>query len=121
MAPTIDSRQALIRSFRENTNALGVELATKPAANTVYAGAKVNVGVEQVEAKAGASRAVGRQVLYIENSSAKTVWYGPTGVTPETGASLLPKQFVVLDIGDSIGVFLISDEADAFCVVQEYG
>jgi len=83
-----------------------------------YVTASVSVGTSEVEAKVGASRQVGREMVYLENKGTTVIYYGPTGVTTSTGARLDKKQFVFLPIGAQ-GVFMIGDGVGGTVIVQE--
>lgn len=86
-----------------------------------YVSAVITVGTSQVEAKVGASRQSGRELLYIENQSNVTIYYGPSGVTTSgstKGSTLLKDQFVFLPIGNQ-AVYLIAGSAGNSILVQE--
>jgi hypothetical protein len=114
--------QVLQKIYRDGSNSIGVEsVGTAPQVmNSAFLGTQVAIGLTQVEAKVGTSRLANRKEVYIENTSSRPIWYGPTGVTSTSGASLLPKQFVSINIGDQVAIYIISTFADAYAVVQEY-
>jgi hypothetical protein len=88
-----------------------------------YVSGPVSVTAVAVEAKVGASRLYGREVITITNNGPKTVYYGPSGVTASgagVGDKLYKDQFVSLSIGDGIGVFVICGAGETATVtVQE--
>lgn len=88
-------------------------------ANDGYVSGTQSVGTTQVEAKVGGSRQSGRELLYIENQSSNTVYYGPSGVTTSTGARLFKDQFVFLEAGENVAVFLIAGSASNTVLIQE--
>jgi hypothetical protein len=88
--------------------------------NEGYVSGPVSVTAVAVEAKVGANRLSGRETITITNKGAKTVYYGPSGVTATTGDVLYKDQFVSLPIGDNVGVFVICGAGDtATVIVQE--
>ena len=88
--------------------------------NDAYLSVNVSVTSTQVEAKVGANRLSGREMVMIQNKGSKTLYYGPSGVTTTTGMPLEKDQYVALPIGDSVGVFLICAGGDtATAIVQE--
>lgn len=89
--------------------------------NESYVSGAVAVTSVAVEAKVGANRLSGREVLTITNKGAKTVYYGPSGVTSATGDPLFKDQYVSLPTGDAVGVFVVCAGADtATVIVQEH-
>jgi hypothetical protein len=88
--------------------------------NESYVSGAVAVTSVAVEAKVGASRLSSREVITITNKGAKTVYYGPSGVSSTTGDPLYKDQFVSLPYGDNIGVFVVCASGDtATVIVQE--
>jgi hypothetical protein len=88
--------------------------------NDGYVSGPVSVTSVQVEAKVDLTRLSGRECLTITNKGPNKVWYGPSGVTTDSGDYLLKDQFVSLPIGEGLGVFLIcSTGQTATVVVQE--
>ncbi len=88
--------------------------------NNSYLSGAVNVTSSAVEAKVGANRLEGRELLTITNKGSKTVYYGPAGVTSTTGDPLYKDQFVSLPFGDNIAVYVVCAGADtATVIVQE--
>jgi len=88
--------------------------------NESYISGPVSATSVAIEAKVGATRLSGREVITITNKGPKTLYYGPSGVTVATGDPLFKDQFVSLPFGDAIAVFLITSGADtATAIVQE--
>lgn len=87
--------------------------------NNGYVSGSVAVTSVAVEAKVGASRLSGREVITITNKGNKTVYYGPSGVTSTSGDILYKDQFVSLPFGDSIGVFIICGAGDTSTVIVQ--
>lgn len=88
--------------------------------NESYVSGPVSVNNVAIEAKVGATRLSGREVVTITNKGPKTVYYGPSGVTTVTGDVLYKDQFVSLPFGDAVAVFVITSGADtATVIVQE--
>lgn len=85
-----------------------------------YVSGEVTVGTSAVEAKVGGSVLSKRELLYIENKSSSSIFYGPSGVTTTTGAQLKKDQFVWLPVGESIQVFMIRSSGSATVIVQEF-
>jgi hypothetical protein len=87
-----------------------------------YVSARISVGTSEVEAKVGASRLDGREMLVIYNDSNSTIYHGPSGVTT-SGANKgipIPKgEYVSIMVGD-LGVFLIASGAGNNVIVQEW-
>lgn len=80
----------------------------------------VTVGTSQVEAKVGASRADGRQMLRIYNSSSNVIYMGPTGVTTANGEPLEKKQWINIPASDALALFLIAGSAGNAVIVSEW-
>ncbi len=88
--------------------------------NNGYVSGAVAVTAVATEAKVGATRLSGREVITITNKGPKTLYYGPAGVTSTTGDPLYKDQFVSLPYGDNIAVFVICAGGDtATAIVQE--
>ena len=88
--------------------------------NDGYVSGSVAVTSVAVEAKVGASRLYGREIITLTNKGPKTVYYGPSGVTSTTGDTLLKGQFVSLPFGDNVPVYIICAAAEtATVIVQE--
>jgi len=86
-----------------------------------YTSGDKTVNTTQVEAKIGSASLINRELLYIENRGDDTVYYGPTGVTPATGARLYKDQFAFIPAGQGVAVFLICDTGEsATVIVQEF-
>lgn len=103
-----------------STGSVGVNADQIDVDNTIFTSGTVTVGTTAVEAKVGATRAVNRQSLYIENKGPSAIFYGPSGVTVTTGATLAVSQTVFLELGDALGVFVIANTAGNTCIVQEF-
>ena len=84
----------------------------------LYLTASVAVSDTQVEVKAGGSHLATRQTIILHNKGPQVVYYGPTGVTTDTGVPLAKGQTVKLMFGN-ISVFLISNATGANVIVQE--
>ena len=87
-----------------------------------YVSGVVTVGTSQVEAKVGASRLEGREMLVIYNDSNSTIYHGPSGVTTSganKGIPILKGEFVSIMSGD-LGVFLITTGPGKNVIVQEW-
>jgi hypothetical protein len=84
-----------------------------------YVSGAVTVTTSAIEAKVGGSRQTGREVLYIENTSSVTIYYGPSGVTTSTGARLFKDQSVFLPVGN-MAVYLIAASGSNAVIVQEF-
>lgn len=80
---------------------------------------KITVGVTTVPVRVGASNLVGRELVYIENTGAQSLYYGPSGVTTSTGATLYKFQSVFLPINDEVTLYIISGTAGGEALVQE--
>lgn len=86
-----------------------------------YTSGSLSVGTSQVEARVGSQILTNRELLYLENRGDDIVYYGPTGVTPSTGAKLYKDQFAFIPAGAGISVFLICDTGEsATVIVQEF-
>lgn len=84
-----------------------------------YVTGTVSVGTSETQAKVGSNPLSGRELLYIENRSSNTIYYGPSGVTTSNGARLFKDQFVFLPVGQGVLVFLIAGSSGNTVVVQE--
>jgi hypothetical protein len=87
-----------------------------------YIAGRVVVGTSAVEAKVGATRLDGREMLVIYNDSNNTVFHGPSGVTASgvnKGIPILKGEFVSVMVGN-LGVFLIASSAGNNVIVQEW-
>ena len=89
--------------------------------NDGYLSINLSVTSSAVEAKVGASRQAGREWISITNKGAKTVYYGPSGVTSTTGDVLYKDQTVVLPFGDNVGIFVICGAGDTATVIVQEG
>lgn len=88
--------------------------------NESYVSGAVAVTSVAIEAKVGATRLSGREVITITNKGPKTVYYGPAGVTTTTGDPLYKEQFVSLPFGDNVAVHVICAATEtATVIVQE--
>jgi len=88
--------------------------------NDGYVSGAVSVTSVAIEAKVGASKLAGREWITITNKGPKTLYYGPAGVTTTSGDFLYKDQFVSLNHGELIAVFLVCAGADtATAIVQE--
>lgn len=85
-----------------------------------YVTGTISVGTSQVQAKVGASNLSGREMLYLENQGAQTVYYGPSGVTTTTGAVLYKFQSVFLPVGANVNVYVIAASGTNTIIVQEF-
>jgi hypothetical protein len=87
-----------------------------------YIAGRVVVGTSAVEAKVGATRLDGREMLVIYNDSNRTIFHGPSGVTASgvnKGIPILKGEFVSVMVGN-LGVFLIASGAGNNVIVQEW-
>jgi hypothetical protein len=84
-----------------------------------YLSLKITVGTSQVEAKVGATRLIGREILYIENVGNNDIFYGPSGVT-STGTTQGAVQTLFLEAGPNRAIFLISTGAGSEAIIQEF-
>ena len=80
----------------------------------------VAVTSSQIEAKVGASRQSGRQMLRIYNGSNAIVYFGPTGVTTSTGEPIEKKQWVNIPASDTLALFLIAASGTNNVIVSEW-
>jgi hypothetical protein len=80
----------------------------------------VTVGTTEVEAKVGASRKDGRQMLRVYNKSNSTIYFGPTGVTTTNGEPIYKDQWVNIPANDQCAVFLIAGSAGNSVIVSEW-
>jgi hypothetical protein len=85
-----------------------------------YVQGLVTVTNSQIEAKVGASRASGRQMLRIYNGSNAVVYFGPTGVTTSTGEPIEKKQWVNIPANDALALFLIAASGSNNVIVSEW-
>ena len=87
-----------------------------------YVSGSITVGTTQVQAKAGASNLAGRQEMLIFNDGAKTIYFGPSGVTASGATKGIPienGETISLPFTDSINVFLITAAATSEVIIQE--
>ena len=84
-----------------------------------YVAGTVTVTTSAIEAKVGGSTLEGRETLRIYNNSNNTMYFGPSGVTIATGEPLLKKQWVEINVGSNIGVFLILESGSGEARIQE--
>ena len=87
--------------------------------NDDYVAASLNVTTTEVEAKVGANRLAGRELIIIENQGPGIVRVGPSGVDANNGIRLSKNQTVALPVGDAIAIYLITESSIASVVVQE--
>jgi hypothetical protein len=80
----------------------------------------VTVTSSQIEAKVGASKRAGRQMLRVYNKSNATIYFGPTGVTTTTGEPIYKDQWVNIPANDSCAVFLIAASGSNDVIVSEW-
>jgi hypothetical protein len=90
--------------------------------NRDYIAGAISVTTSAVEAKVGASRLVGREMIRIyNNDNFITIYYGPSGVTTSTGEPIGPGEGISLPFGDQLGVFVIAASGTVNVRVQEAG
>ena len=87
--------------------------------NTDYVSGTISVGTTQVEAKVGGSRLEERKVVRVYNDSNNTIYFGPSGVTTSTGEPLTKNNWVELDLGPDVGLFLIASSSLTGIIIQE--
>lgn len=85
-----------------------------------YEQALVTVGTSEIEAKVGATRKSGRQMLRVYNGSNAVIYFGPTGVTTSNGEPIEKKQWVNIPANDACAVFLIAGTAGNSILVSEW-
>jgi hypothetical protein len=88
--------------------------------NSNYVGASGTITTSASEAKVGGSALSGRQALLIHNKGGNTVFYGPSGVTANTGIPILRDQTLILAVGDKVSVFLITANGTSTVIIQEF-
>lgn len=85
-----------------------------------YISGSVSVTSVAIEAKVGASRLTGREVITVLNKGSNRIYYGPSGVTTTTGSVLEKNQFLSMSLGDSLALFLVCASGEsATAIVQE--
>jgi hypothetical protein len=80
----------------------------------------ITVTNTQIEAKVGASRSSGRQMLRIYNSSNVTIYIGTTGVTTGTGEPLTKGNWINIPASDALAIFLIAASGSNSVIVSEW-
>lgn len=100
---------------------MGINLSSEysDVLNDGYVAGSITVGTTQVEAKVGASKQVGRELLIIYNKSNNTIYYGPSGVTTSTGIPIFKNSTLMLSVGENTALFLIAGSAGNSVLVQE--
>jgi hypothetical protein len=88
--------------------------------NNSYVGASGTITTSASEAKVGGSALSGRQALIIFNKGNSTVYYGPSGVTANTGIPIIRDQTLFLAVGDKVSVFLVTANGTATVIIQEF-
>lgn len=91
--------------------------------NGGYTHTTLVVSTTQVEAKVGASKLVGRQMLRIYNDSNSTIYIGSTGVTASgttKGEPLVKGQWIDIPAGDQTAVFMIAASGSNNIIVSEW-
>ena len=87
-----------------------------------YVSKRISVSTTEVEAKVGGAALADRQELILFNDSAVTIYVGPTGVTSSGDNKGLPideNETINMQVGDGIGVFMITASGSASIIVQE--
>jgi hypothetical protein len=87
-----------------------------------YIAGRVVVGTTAVEAKVGATRLDGREILVIFNDSNNTIYHGPLGVTASgvnKGIPIRKGEFISVMAGN-LGVYIIASQAGNNVIVQEW-
>jgi hypothetical protein len=87
--------------------------------NKTYVSGAITVGTTAVEVKVGANRISPREMVRLYNNSQSTIFYGPSGVTVNSGEPLQPGEAVSIPAGDQLGVFAIASTTNLNCRVQE--
>lgn len=85
-----------------------------------YVQGTVTVTTSQIEAKVGANRQEGRQMLRIYNGSSNIVYFGPSGVTTATGEPIEKKQWINIPANDALALFLIAAAGSNAVIVSEW-
>ena len=85
---------------------------------SAYVSGTLSVTTTAVEAKVGASRLAGRQILSIHNNGPGTVYIGPSGVTSATGRPLAKDQSIDIPAGN-VAIFLVANSGTQSVIVQE--
>lgn len=85
---------------------------------SAYLSGTLSVTTTAVEAKVGASRLAGRQILSIHNLGQGTVYIGPAGVTSATGRPLLRDQSIDIPAGN-VAIFVVANAGTQSVIVQE--
>lgn len=96
------------------------EIGVSEGVEDSYVAGPISVTTSQIEAKVGASRLTGREVLRIFNNSSTTIYFGPSGLTSSTGEPLYKQQWVELKVKDTLGIYLLTASGTASDVrIQE--
>ena len=88
--------------------------------NNQFQAGTITVGTTEILASInGSSNLSGRQEITIFNSSANTIYYGPTGVSTSTGIPIEAGETVSLQYGEFINVYLIAATAGNSTIIHE--
>lgn len=85
---------------------------------SAYVSGTLSVTTSAIEAKVGANRLTGRQILSIYNAGPGTIYVGPSGVTSSTGRPIFRDQSIDMPAGN-VAVFLIAGTGTQSVIVQE--
>ena len=98
------------------------DLGSSDIVNSTYESGALSVGTTAVKACVGANNLLNRKRLILFNRGNKTTYYGPSYVTSNGATQGIPieqSEFLVLDVGDNVDIYLITDTGTSDLIVQE--
>lgn len=99
------------------------DLGNSDIVNSTYESGVVSVSAgSATKACVGATNLPNRKRLIVFNRGNKTVYYGPSYVTSNGATQGIPieqSEFLVLDVGDNVDIYLITDTGTSDLIVQE--
>ena len=96
------------------------ELKISSFANVDFQDVVKSVSTTEILASVGVSNLANRKSLVIFNQGPQTVFYGTTGVMAATGIAIDKDETIVLQVGDNINIFLVTDSSTADVTIQEF-
>ena len=84
-----------------------------------YVSTQVSVGTSAVELKCGSCTLFERELIFIQNLGPEEIFYGPTGVSASTGASLGVGERMGMMLGQVLQVYALTESGTSTVAVQE--
>lgn len=86
---------------------------------SAFIAAVKTISTSQIEACALSSSLDNRQAISIYNNGPQIIYYGPSGITSNTGIPIFKNQLVSLPLGPNNRAYLITSSSSSTAVIQE--